>query len=57
MIVATIPCSCGAHISWECECGTATYEPELIESCSLVTGSFADITGMVSAAESVYCPG
>jgi len=38
MIVATIACSCGPHISWECECGAATYEPELIESCSLVTG-------------------
>ena len=38
MLVATVPCSCGPHISWECECGAATYEPELIDSCSLLTG-------------------
>lgn len=35
MIVATIPCSCGRHVCWECECGAATYGPELAESCSL----------------------
>lgn len=38
MIVATIPCSCGPHICWECECGATTYRPALIESCSVVTG-------------------
>lgn len=36
MIVATIPCSCGTHICWECECGAAVYGPTLIESCSVV---------------------
>jgi len=38
MLVATVRCSCGPHISWECECGAATYEPELTDSCSLLTG-------------------
>jgi hypothetical protein len=37
MIVGTIPCSCGPHICWECECGAVTYAPELVESCSLAT--------------------
>jgi hypothetical protein len=38
MIVATLPCSCGQHICWQCECGAARYEPALVESCSLATG-------------------
>jgi hypothetical protein len=37
MFVTTYPCSCGSHICWECECGAATYGPELHESCSLAT--------------------
>jgi hypothetical protein len=38
MIVATLPCSCGQHICWQCECGAARYEPALLESCSLAAG-------------------
>ncbi|MGB9305438.1 MAG: hypothetical protein WCB92_17690 [Mycobacterium sp.] len=38
MLVATIQCSCGPHVSWECECGAATYAPTLIESCRVATG-------------------
>jgi len=38
MIVTTIPCSCGPHIRWECECGATTYGPALIESCTVVRG-------------------
>jgi hypothetical protein len=38
MIVATMACSCGQHICWQCECGAARYEPALVESCSLATG-------------------
>jgi hypothetical protein len=38
MTVTTIPCSCGPHVRWECECGATTYGPALIESCSLVRG-------------------
>ncbi|OBI81208.1 hypothetical protein A9X01_01850 [Mycobacterium asiaticum] len=34
MIVVTVPCSCGPHVRWECECGAATYGPALIESCT-----------------------
>jgi len=38
MIVATMPCSCGQHICWQCECGAARYEPALVESCRLANG-------------------
>jgi hypothetical protein len=36
MLVNTIPCSCGAHIAWECECSAVTYGPALAEGCSLL---------------------
>ena len=35
MIVYTIPCSCGEHITWECECNAITYGPALAVGCSL----------------------
>lgn len=35
MIVYTIPCSCGEHITWECECSAITYGPALAAGCSL----------------------
>jgi hypothetical protein len=35
MIVYNIPCSCGDHITWECECSAVTYGPALTEGCSL----------------------
>jgi hypothetical protein len=35
MIVYTIPCSCGEHITWECECSAITYGPALAVGCSL----------------------
>jgi hypothetical protein len=38
MIVNTIPCSCGEHITWECECSAVTYGPALSEGCSLLDG-------------------
>lgn len=38
MIVASILCSCGRHICWECECGATTYGPELAESCTVSAG-------------------
>ena len=38
MIVYTIPCSCGEHITWECECSAITYGPALAEGCSLLDG-------------------
>jgi hypothetical protein len=38
MIVDTIPCSCGEHITWECECSAITYGPALAEGCSLLDG-------------------
>jgi hypothetical protein len=36
MIVYNIPCSCGEHITWECECSAVTYGPALTEGCSLL---------------------
>jgi hypothetical protein len=38
MIVGSLPCSCGRHTTWECECSDVTYEPALMESCSLSNG-------------------
>jgi hypothetical protein len=38
MIVGSMPCSCGRHTTWECECGDVTYEPALTESCTLLNG-------------------
>jgi hypothetical protein len=39
MIVYTIPCSCGDHVSWECECSAVTYGPALTVGCSLLERS------------------
>lgn len=36
MIVYTTPCSCGDHITWECECSAITYGPALATGCSLL---------------------
>jgi len=38
MIVGSLPCSCGRHTTWECECNDVIYEPALAESCSLSNG-------------------
>jgi hypothetical protein len=38
MLVGTIACSCGRHITWRCECGAITYGPPLTERCSLLDG-------------------
>jgi hypothetical protein len=35
MIVGNMPCSCGRHATWGCECSDVTYEPVLTESCTL----------------------
>ena len=35
MIVGSMPCSCGRHTTWECECSDVTYEPVLTESCTV----------------------
>jgi hypothetical protein len=34
MKVGSVSCSCGGHITWECECGDVTYGPALTESCT-----------------------
>ena len=38
MLVGSMPCSCGRHTTWECECSDVTYEPALTESCTLFNG-------------------
>ena len=38
MIVGTLPCSCGWHTTWECECSAVTYGPALADGCSLLDG-------------------
>jgi hypothetical protein len=38
MLVGTIACSCGRHITWECECGEVTYGLALTPSCSVLDG-------------------
>ena len=38
MIVYAIACSCGEHLTWECECSAITYGPALAEGCSLLDG-------------------
>jgi hypothetical protein len=37
-IIGAIPCSCGRHLTWACECGAVTYGPALAEGCSLLDG-------------------
>ena len=38
MLVGSIACSCGRHLTWRCECGAVTYGPALGEGCSLLDG-------------------
>jgi len=38
MLVGSIACSCGRHLTWGCECGAVTYGPVLPEGCSLLDG-------------------
>jgi hypothetical protein len=38
VLVGTIACSCGRHLTWACECGAVTYGPVLAEGCSLLNG-------------------
>jgi hypothetical protein len=38
MIVGSLPCSCGRHTTWECECSDVIYEPALTELCTLLNG-------------------
>jgi hypothetical protein len=38
MLVGSIACSCGRHITWQCECGEVTYGPALTPSCSVLDG-------------------
>jgi hypothetical protein len=38
MLVGTVACSCGRHITWQCECGEVTYGPALTPSCSVLDG-------------------
>ena len=35
MLVGSIACSCGGHITWSCHCGATTYGPLLGDGCSL----------------------
>jgi hypothetical protein len=38
MLVGTMACFCGRHITWRCDCGAITYGPPLGEGCSLLDG-------------------
>jgi hypothetical protein len=38
MLVGSIACSCGRHLTWRCDCGAVTYGPALAEGCSLLDG-------------------
>jgi hypothetical protein len=38
MLVGSIACSCGRHLTWRCECGAVTYGPALTSGCSLLNG-------------------
>jgi len=38
MLVGSIACSCGRHLTWRCGCGAVTYGPALAEGCSLLDG-------------------
>jgi hypothetical protein len=42
MLVGSIACSCGRHLTWRCECGAVTYGPALSEGCSLLDRSTGD---------------
>jgi hypothetical protein len=36
MLVGSVACSCGRHLTGCCECGAVTYGPALAEGCSLL---------------------
>jgi hypothetical protein len=38
MLVGSIACSCGRHLTSRCECGAVTYGPALTSGCSLLDG-------------------
>jgi HAMP domain-containing protein len=38
VLVGSIACSCGRHLTWRCECGAVTYGPAFGEGCSLLNG-------------------
>jgi hypothetical protein len=38
ILVASIACSCGRHLTWRCECNAVTYGLALAEGCSLLDG-------------------
>jgi hypothetical protein len=38
MLVGSVACLSGRHLTWRCECGTVTYGPALAEGCSLLDG-------------------
>jgi hypothetical protein len=38
MLVGSIACSCGRHLTWSCECGAVSYGPALTSGCSLLDG-------------------
>ena len=39
MLVRSIACSCGRHLTWRCSrCGAVTYGPALANGCSLLDG-------------------
>ncbi len=38
VLVGSVACSCGRHISWRCECGAMTYGPDLGDECTLLHG-------------------
>ena len=39
MLVGSIACSCGRHLTGRSECGAVTYGPALVEGCSLLEGA------------------
>jgi hypothetical protein len=34
----SVPCSCGRHLTWRCECGAITYGPILGDGCTPLHG-------------------
>jgi hypothetical protein len=41
MLVGSIACSCGRHLTWRCECGAVTYGPTIGDGCRLLNPSSA----------------
>jgi hypothetical protein len=38
VLVGSIACPCGRHLTWRCECGAVTYAPPLGVGCTLLHG-------------------